>query len=43
MEALGIEIIELSAEKVVANMPVNEATRQPTVWTSARGSFSGLG
>jgi len=29
MEALGIEIVELSPEKVVATMPVNEATRQP--------------
>ncbi|MHB1651736.1 MAG: hotdog fold thioesterase [Desulfitobacteriaceae bacterium] len=29
MEALGIEIIELGPEKVVATMPVNEATRQP--------------
>ncbi|MHB8076241.1 hotdog fold thioesterase [Desulfosporosinus fructosivorans] len=29
MEALGIEIVELDPEKVVATMPVNEATRQP--------------
>ncbi|TGE38540.1 hotdog fold thioesterase [Desulfosporosinus fructosivorans] len=29
MEALGIEIVELGPEKVVATMPVNEATRQP--------------
>lgn len=29
MEALGIEIVEISPEKVVATMPVNEATRQP--------------
>jgi len=29
MEALGIEILELGPEKVVATMPVNEATRQP--------------
>jgi len=29
MEALGIEIIELGPEKVVATMPVNEVTRQP--------------
>ena len=29
MEALGIEILELGSDKVVATMPVNEATRQP--------------
>lgn len=29
MEALGIEIVELSPDKVVATMTVNEATRQP--------------
>lgn len=29
MEALGIEIVELGPDKVVATMPVNEATRQP--------------
>lgn len=29
MEALGIEFVELGQEKVVATMPVNEATRQP--------------
>ncbi|WP_075366760.1 PaaI family thioesterase [Desulfosporosinus metallidurans] len=29
MEALGIEIVELSPERVVATMPVDEATRQP--------------
>lgn len=29
LEALGIKIIELSEEKVVATMPVNNATRQP--------------
>ena len=29
MEALGIEIIELGPDKVVATMPVNGATRQP--------------
>lgn len=29
MEALGIEFVELGPEKVVATMPVNEATRQP--------------
>lgn len=29
MEALGIEFIELGPDKVVATMPVNEATRQP--------------
>jgi len=29
MEALGIQIVELGPEKVVATMPVNEATRQP--------------
>jgi uncharacterized protein (TIGR00369 family) len=29
MEALGIEIVELGPEKVIATMPVNEATRQP--------------
>ncbi|WP_072774318.1 hotdog fold thioesterase [Desulfitobacterium chlororespirans] len=29
LEALNIEIKEVSAERVVATMPVNEATRQP--------------
>lgn len=29
LEALGIEITELTANKVVATMPVNGATRQP--------------
>lgn len=29
MEALGIKIVELGPDKVVATMPVNEATRQP--------------
>ncbi|WP_199241803.1 hypothetical protein [Desulfosporosinus sp. Sb-LF] len=29
MEALDIEFVELGPEKVVATMPVNEATRQP--------------
>lgn len=29
VEALGITFIEFSAERVVATMPVNEATRQP--------------
>lgn len=29
VEALGIEFIELSPERVVATMPVNEKTRQP--------------
>lgn len=29
MEALGIELLEVSPERVVATMPVNEATRQP--------------
>ena len=28
-EALGIEIIELTAERVVATMPVDDRTRQP--------------
>lgn len=27
--ALGIEIVELTAERVVATMPVNDSTRQP--------------
>ena len=30
MEVLGIEIVELGPDKVVATMSVNEATRQPT-------------
>jgi len=30
MEVLGIEMVELGPDKVVATMPVNEATRQPT-------------
>jgi 1,4-dihydroxy-2-naphthoyl-CoA hydrolase len=29
LEALGIEIVEVSAGKVVATMPVDERTRQP--------------
>lgn len=29
MEALGIEILELAPERVVATMPVHPATRQP--------------
>lgn len=29
IDALGIEIIELSEEQVIATMPVNKATRQP--------------
>ncbi|MBO9130669.1 hotdog fold thioesterase [Bacillus sp. 165] len=29
MEALGMEIVELSPEKVVATMPVNGSTHQP--------------
>lgn len=29
LEALGIELIEISAGKVVATMPVDERTRQP--------------
>jgi|SRR5680860_453790 len=29
IEALGIKIVELGPDKVVATMPVNEATRQP--------------
>jgi 1,4-dihydroxy-2-naphthoyl-CoA hydrolase len=29
LEALGIEIVELGSERVVATMPVNEKTRQP--------------
>ncbi|HZK83910.1 MAG TPA: hotdog fold thioesterase [Desulfosporosinus sp.] len=29
MEALGIEMVELGPDKVVATMPVNEVTRQP--------------
>ncbi len=29
MGALGIEFVEIGPEKVVATMPVNEATRQP--------------
>lgn len=28
-EALGIEFLEITAEKVVATMPVNENTKQP--------------
>ncbi|WP_342047605.1 PaaI family thioesterase [Bacillus sp. OTU530] len=29
LDALGIEIVEVSSEKVVATMPVHDATRQP--------------
>jgi len=29
MEALGIEIVELNQQRVVATMPVNGAIRQP--------------
>lgn len=28
-DALGIEVLELTAQRVVATMPVNDATRQP--------------